>query len=462
MAIQKITSSQVSDLLPGVTVEGVSFTQLNYRNNSSSNTIQGATTSANVWGNTISGGGNIAFPNIIRGDTSLRTIAGGYDNIIGRDFISFPSDGTSTITTQILGGSHNRIFLNGSNDQVPTPFAVNNGTTHPTHATIGGGSYHQIRNGDYGIIGGGTNCVIQEILAYNDTANGTGAVIAGGFLNEANGNYCVIGGGNTNTLENQNSVIGGGLSNSITQAKDVSSNVMSSDVIAGGNSNTINCSSAATISGGQSNTISIGSATTPRGYAGVISGGFGNSIGATNVSTYAVVSGGYSNKAESHYTAIVGGSDNEISGQWSVGCGQQAKQTLWGAFTQGGGQTTTKGDAQSSVLVLKRTTTNATFQVLFTQGNLVSIPIETTWAFRCMVVGRTDAGVSAAFEVKGCIKDTAIIGTPTSVSLGADGGAAAWTATGNWNGGTLEIRVTGAAATTINWVGRLELTEVTF
>jgi hypothetical protein len=462
MPLQQIKSAQVSDLLPGITVEGLSTNQLNYRNNSAVNVIERATTSANVWSNTISGGGNITFPNMIRGDTSLRTICGGYDNIIGRAYASFPGDGNATIATQILGGAHNRIFLNGSADQVPTAFAVNTGTIQPSHGTITGGSYHQIRNGDYGIIGGGTNCVIQEIVAYNDYASGTGAVIAGGFLNEANGNYCVIGGGNTNTVENVNSVVGGGLLNSITQAKDSTPSPMSANVIGGGSTNTINCASSATIGGGQLNAISSGSGTTSRGLAGVIAGGYNNSIGSTAASTYAVVSGGSGNKANTHYTAIVGGSDNEISGQWSVGCGQQAKTGLWGALTQGGGQTTTKGDAQSSVIVLKRTTTNATTTVLFTQGNLLFIPSATTWAFRCMVVGRTAGGVAGAFEIKGAIHTGAIIGTPTSVSMGADAGAATWTATGNYNANTLEIRVTGAAATTINWVGRLELTEVTF
>ena len=454
--------------IEGVVVEGGTTTQLNYTLNSSANDIQNATTNGNVWSNVILGGGNTTFPNLINGNSSLRTIVGGYDNIIGRNATSFGSDGTATIASQILGGAHHRIFLNGDTSQLPTAIAVGSGTTQPTHSTIVGGSYNQIRNGDYNTIGGGNNCLIQEVTTVSGVAKGEGVVIGGGYLNKGYGNYAVIGGGNTNTVENRFSVIAGGNNNSILTPQDSTNAAVNSSTIGGGNGNIINCSNNATIAGGTSNKISNGSGTTQRGLSGFIGGGQLNEIGPANNSTYASVVGGYNNIVDKHYGTIIGGSGNRINGQWSVGAGQDAKSDLWGADVFGGGVLTSGEAIQSSVLVLKVETAANTTAAMLTQGNLLFMPSSTAWAFKCIVMGRSSTPDHAAFEISGAIKNqggvASIIGTPPAVVvLGKDAGASSWTAVAAAGGsGNLLINVTGSTSLITRWVARLELTEITY
>lgn len=455
--------------IEGVVVEGGTTTQLNYTLNSSANDIQNATTNGNVWSNVILGGGNTSFPNLINGNSSLRTIVGGYDNIIGRDANSFAGDGIATIASQILGGAHHRIFLNGDTTQSPTSIPVNTGaTTQPTHSTIVGGSYNQIRNGDYNIIGGGNNCVIQEKKVTSDAAKGEGVVIGGGFLNKGYGNYAVIGGGNTNTVENRFSVIAGGNNNSILTPQDGSAVAVSSSTIGGGNGNIINCSNNATIAGGTSNKISNNSGTTQRGLSGFIGGGQLNEIGPLNNSTYASVVGGYNNIVDKHYGTIIGGSGNRINGQWSVGAGQDANSALWGADVFGGGAFSPNEAIQSSVLVLKAEAPANTTVDMKTQGNFLYMPTGTAWAFKCIVVGRAGTPDNAAFEISGAIKNVggtaSIIGTPPAVVvLGKDAGASTWTAVAAaGTAGNLLINVTGSATVITRWVARLELTEISY
>lgn len=451
--------------LTGVTASATVATQLNYVHNNSVNSIQGAGTDANVWGNTISGGGNSAQPNLIRGSTSLRTIAGGYDNIIGRDVTAFPSDGTATIQSQILCGAHNRIFLNGdTNFPSGLEIAVNNGVTQPTHGTIAGGSYHQIRNGDYGFIGGGTNCVIQEKAGSSAYADGQGAFIGGGFFNIAYGKQCVIAGGNTNTNECQNAAIGGGVTNSILTPKDSGGTAKTASVIAGGASNTINCSGAAAIVGGELNKISATSGTTDLGLYSFIGGGYNNQIAPSLYSPYSVICGGFQNTVNNQFSSVVGGRANLVNSLYCTAIGYSAKASIYGGFVQGGEQFSAVGDAQTSIYVLKCTTTNNTATDMLTMGQALAIPSDTAWAFRALVVARNSGkNNSAGYEVKGIIHNdsgtAAIVGSVSVTTLGES--VAGWDVTADASGANLRIRATGETGETIKWVARLELAEVT-
>jgi hypothetical protein len=91
------------------------------------------------------------------------------------------------------------------------------------------------------------------------------------------------------------------------------------------------------------------------------------------------------------------------------------------------------------------------------------------WKFHVLVAGTTVTGaIAGTYELTGAIKNvggtTSLIGAVAQTSVLEDGGAAAWNATAiadNAND-ALVIQVTGAAATTIRWVARVETTEVTF
>ena len=436
------------DLLGGGGVKGVSAAgdtgQLNYAFNTGSNLIEFAGVSSDCYGNVIAGGGNSVNRNIIYGNTSLRTISGGYNNIIG---IQGTTGNTDTIASTIAGGAHHRIGLNldnGQNNVTP------NGTTNPDHGTISGGSYNLIANGDYATISGGNTNTIYETNA--TAAQGNYATIGGGFGHIASGNNSTIAGGNTNRIECSGGAIGGGNNNTIEGPVE-GANAKNAAGILSGSTNTIRCSGQAVISGGLSNQIGGSNPAVDFGSYSTISGGFQNKIGST---TYAV------------FSAIAGGRDNRIESQASFAAGHGGYVPFTnGGFVFGGAPFVNVGDAQSTMYVIKAVTTSATPVIMASMGSQLYIPNDTTWAFKCLIAARNvnSNAESAAYEVTGCIDretggTTALVGTPTVTVIAED--VAAWNVTvAANNSGFLEISCVGEAGKTIRWVGRLELAEVT-
>ena len=101
-----------------------------------------------------------------------------------------------------------------------------------------------------------------------------------------------------------------------------------------------------------------------------------------------------------------------------------------------------------------------------------AIAASLSWAFHIHIVGRSSAGVTAAWEVKGAIQNNAgtvaLVAAVTNTLL-ADGTGGTWGAIGNVpvvaadNGNdTLIITVTGAGATNIRWTAHARLVEVRF
>lgn len=436
------------DLLGGGGVKGISAAgdtgQLNYAFNTGSNLIEFAGVSSNCYGNVIAGGGNSVNRNIIYGDSALRTISGGYNNIIG---VQGATGGSDTIASTIAGGAHHRIGLNLDNGQNSvTP----NGTTNPDHGTISGGSYNLIANGDYGTISGGNTNTIYETNA--TAAQGNYATIGGGFGHIASGNNSTIAGGNTNKIECSGGAIGGGNNNTIEGPVE-GANAKNAAGILSGSTNLIRCSGQAVISGGLSNQIGGSNPAVDFGSYSTISGGFQNKIGST---AYAV------------FSAIAGGRDNRIESQASLAAGHGGYVPFTnGGFVFGGAPFANVGDAQSTVYVIKAVTTSATPVIMASMGSQLYIPNDTTWAFKCLIAARNTGSdtESAAYEVTGCIDravggTTALVGTPTVTAIAED--VAAWNVTvAANNSGFLEISCVGEAGKTIRWVGRLELAEVT-
>jgi len=119
-------------------------------------------------------------------------------------------------------------------------------------------------------------------------------------------------------------------------------------------------------------------------------------------------------------------------------------------------------------MTARRETTTAAATELFLDGAAarMSIPSGASWSFRALVTGKTAAGASAGYQIVGLIENiagtTAFVGIPTVTVLGED--VAAWdcTATADNTNDALVINVTGAAATTIRWIARVELSQITF
>jgi hypothetical protein len=286
-------------------------------------------------------------------------------------------------------------------------------------STIGGGQLNTASGGSSVVSGGATN-----------TASGVVSSICGGSTNTASGLYSFVGGGDTNTASSSNSFVGGGASNT-------ASNVRS--VVCGGSSNTASASFSS-IGGGASNTAS---------------------------GQYSTVAGGDTNSATSTVSFVGGGARGTTRGiigyNVSPSCDTPISATL--------------GVTQSALLLLARQTTDATATVLASNNsaaattNQVTLPNNSAYSFSGEVIaGVTGAGNSARWTIDGAIKrganaaSTVMIGTPTVTMTHFDAGAATWlvAVTANTTIGCITVTVTGAAATTIRWVCKINTTEMTY
>jgi hypothetical protein len=304
-------------------------------------------------------------------------------------------DGTS------VGGNNRGLsavdwqLLRGSADQV----------AEAASSTVCGGSGNRVAAGaSFGFVGGGgANQVTNSAAGY--------AVIAGGSANTVTGagGYAVIAGGTLNVMS------GGGAHN--------------------------------TIGGGNSNSIS-----TAAGSIDTIVGGGQNSI--TGSAVAATILGGERNQATGNYSLAMGfrALTRAVTGMVAHAC------AFFGAT----------GDAQYERFVLSRQSTSATpVELTATQGtasasNQPLLPTGSSMTFTGSVAARTSGGVCAGFTFSGVIKNTSgtvsLVGTPVVNNVGADSGAAAWSlavVADNTNK-CLQLSATGAAATTINWVGFVE------
>ena len=266
------------------------------------------------------------------------------------------------------------------------------------------------------LIGGYAGNVISDTVA-GGTIGGGGHSLS---IQRVTGGYGTVGGGSGNVAGGSHATVGGGNSN-------IASGTYST--IGGGANNTANGVQRATVGGGGHNSAS--------GY-------------------YATVAGGNLNTASGAYAAVAGGSDADAS--------------HYGEFALAGGRFSYPGagQAQTSVYVLRRTTTSGTATDLFLDGDTamqsLTVAAGRTVTFDILVVARTEAGASAGYQFLGVIENqggtTGFIGTPQKTVLGED--VASWDVNviaDNAND-ALVIRVTGAAATTVRWVATARTVEV--
>ena len=256
-----------------------------------------------------------------------------------------------------------------------------------------------------------------------------------------------------------------------------------------------------TISGGAANSASgnysfVGSGqnnTASTGTHATVCGGYINAASAT----YAFVGGGTNNTASGGQASVLGGDNNAASGFVSsiVGGKNGVANSDFG-FIGGGNRGTSRGIAgytvfpasnipiadsagitQTALLLLATQTTNATATVLTSNlsaaaaTNQVTLPNNSAYYFRGSVIaGVTGAGNSKSWTFEGAIKrgasagTTAIVGTVIINTIAQDAGASAWSIaiTANTTLGCIAVTVTGAAATTIRWVAKIETTEMTY
>lgn len=327
-----------------------------------------------------------------------------------------------------------------------------------TAAQVASGNYSTIAGGQRNTASGGYGTVAG---GYTNQASGTYGTVAGGDTNIASSSYSTVGGGGSNTASSSYSFVGGGQSN------EAKTNTHATCVGGSGNDATGQYSF---VGGGSSNTASSGRAAVAGGQGNVASG------------LYSFIGGGESNTANNFYSVISGGFGHTADGSRSF-IGGGARGTARGitgnhvfpacnipiSFTQ--------GVTQSALLLLARETTNATATVLASDTgaagttNQVILPNNSAYSFSGEVIaGVTAAGDTARWTINGAIKrganaaSTAMVGTPTVTMTHNDAGAATWSVavTADTTNGGIKVEVTGAAATTIRWVCRINTVEMTY
>lgn len=302
----------------------------------------------------------------------------------------------------------------------------------PSSALLGG--VNNTASGSASVVGGGAG----------NTASDLGSSILGGTNNIARTDNSSVAGGEGNIagdagLANNRCFVGGGDSNQATGHESC---------VLGGNQNTAS-GSQSTVAGGDSNTASGAESAVLGGQANLASGG------------NACVSGGENNTASGTYSSIPGGF--------------RAVADKYGQVSHASGRFASDGDAQAFDLVWRATTvaTNANIE-LFLDGVSASaratIASGRTWAFHILVVGRTAAGVGAAWEIKGAIQNnsgtTALVSAVTTALI-ADGTGATWGVAGNVavtadnvnDSLRIGVAVTVDPATTVRWVATGRVVE---
>ncbi len=316
-------------------------------------------------------------------------------------------------------------------------------------ATISGGgpspyvspSFNAVYN-DFGTIGGGSYNTAGQ--SGSNAGDYPYATVGGGLYNTASGSYSTVGGGDGNTASNFGSTVGGGYYNTASG---------SYATVSGGSRNTAS-GPRSTVGGGSNNTASGDYSAVGSGYYNTASGDYSN------------VSGGWNNTASGVKSTVSGGQLNTASGDYAtVPGGLKANASHFGEMAYASGAFAEAGDAQTSLYVLRNTSTGTDWTELFldpsTQARL-TIASGRALFFYIQIVALSDGGEAAGYEIKGLIKNsggnTTLVGTLWIWSREDD---LAWdvNVTADDVNDALSIQVKGNGET-IRWVAMVRTTEV--
>lgn len=342
-------------------------------------------------------------------------------------------------------------------------------------------------NADFSFIGGGIN---NQISSQNREGSIRNSVIGGGLGNLITANYASIIGGAGNNVSGDYAVVGGGRGNFATASgsfvggggfdgESSGGNFATGpgSAIVGGLSNSAN-GFGSFIGAGNFNTtnntfasIAGGTGNTAGGYSSSIIGGNGNNA----IGDYSTVGGGSGNVSNGGSSVIAGGVSNIADGENAMILGGvQASAPQFAQFAQSSGIFTSQGDAQTSVFVLRNTTTDGvTATSLFLDGNSLKLTLpnnNTVYTFHIMVTGicTTTPGLYVGYDVKGLIyRDNAgnvnfIGAAPAATLLASNIGGVSFTVAADNVGKALDLKVIGRATQTIRWVARVETVEAAF
>ncbi|MBI4672115.1 MAG: hypothetical protein HY741_10675 [Chloroflexi bacterium] len=218
-----------------------------------------------------------------------------------------------------------------------------------------------------------------------------------------------------------------------------------------------------TVGGGMNNQAGDNAGTTSDTVGATVGGGASNTAG----ELYATVSGGGSNTASNAFATVGGGFVNSATGLVAtVPGGEYGSASHYGEMAYASGKFVNSGDAQTSVYILRNTTTDAGTTELFLDGidDRLTVASGRRFTFDILVIGSAEAGATAGYHIRGVIKNIgsalAFVGAPAVTTLGEDD--ASWNVDVNLNNlfDALIIHVNGTANTTVRWVATVRTAEV--
>lgn len=344
-------------------------------------------------------------------------------------------DATSSYSV-IVGGQYNQINAsNWSGVVVGNTCTVNTAD----NAIISGGVSNHITSSTGSVVAGGSN---------NNINNSVVGIISGGLGNTVNASYSSVCGGKTNVIGSTYSVIGGGLLNTLGASATY-----------GGILSGYYSSVTASYSG-----VCTGRLNSVAGSNSVVCGGQSNSVSGN----YSSAMGGYSNIVNNSFSTSLGGRECSASADYSIVMGYNSKTTHYGSFAYSGSPGfLSQGDSQRILLTLKRATSNTTPRYMYVDGvsATMDIPANTSWTFSALVNAfKTDGSQTGGYLLQGVIyRDGSLapvfVGSPVITVLGETD--ATWDCIVEAAANRLDIKVTGAAASAINWTARVEIIQNT-
>ncbi|MBC7226206.1 MAG: hypothetical protein H5T61_03115 [Thermoflexales bacterium] len=270
------------------------------------------------------------------------------------------------------------------------------------------------------------------------------------------------------------SLIGGYSGNGVT------SGVMGATISGGGAPSHINSvtDDYGTVGGGYENRAGDGTGSVADKPYATVGGGSGNTAGGEG----ATVSGGVQNTASGGHATIGGGIYNQVTASWdatigggygniaegqgsTVPGGVQARTVSYGQMAYASGQFANAGDAQTSVYVVRGTTTDDNWYSLYLDGvdRQIFVASGRTMAFDILVVGRTQAGKSNGYRITGVVEN--VSGSPSqwhSVSTLHEDDTGWGTQVMVAADGCLHVQVNGDTGDTVRWVAVVHTAEVSW
>jgi hypothetical protein len=189
----------------------------------------------------------------------------------------------------------------------------------------------------------------------------------------------------------------------------------------------------------------------------------------TTFASYGTIGGGLGNTASGAAAVVGGGDGNTASGSLAtIPGGREAVAPNWGQLAYASGRFVTAGDAQTSIYVMRGSSSGVTLSELFpgTGAGYINLADSRTLTFDILVVGRNATGESAGYEFRGVIErvgsTTAIVGSISKTVLAEDD--TSWDVTVDANDATdyLRIRAQGGTDDTVRWVATVRTAEVAY